>query len=79
MQEGEGAAGAADARVEHRRRRPMPRIDPPKSIDLSRNREESFKLFISQWRNYSILTRLEEESEDYQVALLLYRYFRFRR
>ena len=72
MPGGEGAADAGDARVEHHRRRPIPRVDPPKSVDLSRNREENFKLFKSQWRNYSILTRLEEESEEYQVALLLY-------
>ena len=40
--------------------------------ELSGNREENFKLFISQWKNYGILTRLVEESEDYQLALLLY-------
>ena len=68
MPGGEGAPDAGDTRVEHHRRRPIPRVNPPKSVDLSRNREENFKLFKSQWRNHSILTRLEE----YQVALLLY-------
>ena len=64
-------ADTADARGEHHRR-PIPRIDPPKVIDLSRNREENFNIFKSQWHNYSILTRLSQEPEDYQVALLPY-------
>ena len=50
MPGGQGAADAGDARVEQQRRRPIPRVDPPKSVDLSRNREENFKLFKSQLR-----------------------------
>ena len=72
MPGGEGAADAGDARVERHRRSPIPRVDPSRSVDLSRNREENFKLFKSQWRNYCILTRLEGESEEYQVASSLY-------
>ena len=37
-----GGEGTAVARVEHQRRGPIPRVDPPKSVDLSRNREENF-------------------------------------
>eukprot|EP00794_Sanderia_malayensis_P013665 gene13665-15094_t len=69
MPGGDRAARGGDAPVEQHRGRPMPRIDPPKPVDLSRNREENFKLFKSQWRNYSISTRLEEESEDYKSLL----------
>ena len=41
MSGGEGAADALDGRVEHHMRRPIPIVDPPKSVDLSRNREEN--------------------------------------
>jgi len=43
MSGGEGTAVAGDARVEHQRQWPIPRVDPPKSVDLSRNREENVK------------------------------------
>ena len=71
LEVGDGANEGDRAHVE-RHRRPFPRIDPPKSIDLSRNREENFKLYRSQWMNFSTLTRLNEETEEYQIALLLY-------
>ena len=60
---------------EVRNRRPgrgTQRIDPPKAINLKENHEENFRLFHSQWKQYSILTRLDQEAEEYRVALLLY-------
>ena len=60
---------ASSGAVPHR---PIPRIEPPKPIDSTKNREENFKLFQSKWTNYCILTKLTEEPADYQSALLLY-------
>ena len=69
---GHGSRPDADEEVRNRRPgRGTPRIDPPKAINLKENRKENFRLFHTQWKQYSILTRLDQEAEEYRVALLL--------
>ncbi|XP_067933332.1 uncharacterized protein [Watersipora subatra] len=52
--------------------RNAPRIEPPGEIVLDCERELNFRRFKSRWQSYYILSRLSEEKEDYQRALLLY-------
>ena len=47
-------------------------INPPQPIDLSQNRKDNFECFHKQWQNYSIVSRLHDGTEAYQVALLKY-------
>jgi transposase InsO family protein len=49
-----------------------PRIEPPNELVLNSERELSFRRFKSRWDSYYILSRLSEETVDYQRALLLY-------
>ena len=54
-------------------RRFVPKINPPEPINTSNEtKEESFRRFKSQWTTYSLLSRVYNESEEYQSALLLY-------
>ena len=50
----------------------QPRIDPPGAIDLSSNKEENFRQFVSKWKTFSILTELDRRDQQYQTALLKY-------
>ena len=52
--------------------RQMPRVDPPNELVLDNNREANFIKFRSRWKSFSVLSRLSDESEEYQRALLLY-------
>ena len=52
--------------------RNAPKIEPPGEIVLGSERELNFRRFKSRWQSYYILSRLSEEEEDYQRALLLY-------
>ena len=54
-------------------RRFLPKVNPPELINTSNEaKEESFRRFKSQWTTYSLLSRVDNESEEYQSALLLY-------
>ena len=50
----------------------MPRVDPPNELVLDNNREANFIKFRSRWKSFFVLSRLSDESEEYQRALLLY-------
>ena len=52
--------------------RAQPKVNPPAELVLNGNREDNFRTFKSRWLRYSVLTRLDSESEAYQSALLLY-------
>jgi hypothetical protein len=52
--------------------RNAPRIDPPSEITLDSEREHNFRRFKSRWDSFYILSRLSDETQEYQRALLLY-------
>ena len=52
--------------------RTMPNIDPPSELILDNDREINFIKFRSRWQSYYVLSRLSNESEEFQRALLLY-------
>jgi hypothetical protein len=72
MPNDEQVVGAGNGGGARGARRHLAKIDPPGPIDVSCDREENFRKFKSRWENYAILTRLAEEKEEYQVALLEY-------
>ena len=51
---------------------PVTGIRPPATLCLEGNVAESWKLFRQKWEIYSMLTRLECQRTEYQVALLLH-------
>ena len=52
--------------------RANPRVDPPGELVLDSNREVNFGKFRSRWQSYYILSRLDQEADDHQTALLMY-------
>ena len=50
----------------------QPSIDPPGAIDLSTDKEENFRHFVSRWKTFSVLTELDKRDQQYQTALLKY-------
>ena len=47
-------------------------IQPPIGLDLkSRFKAENWKAYKQRWENYSIVAQLNNESEEYRVALFL--------
>ena len=61
-----------DERQPETRGRYTAKINPPQPIDFSQNRKDNFERFHKQWQNYSIMSRLNDEREEYQVALMKY-------
>ena len=51
---------------------PVTGIRPPQAFVMDSNVTENWKLFKQKWRNYSIITNLSRQTEQYQVALLLH-------
>ena len=49
----------------------IPHIKPPKPINLSECTAKSWKLWKQLWQNYSVVTRLDSQEEQYQKALFL--------
>ena len=47
-------------------------ITPPKPLDVSGNVADNWKQFKQVWKNYSIITNLSTQSEEYRVALFLH-------
>ena len=47
-------------------------ITPPKPLDVSGNVADNWKQFKQVWKNYSIITNLSAQSEEYRVALFLH-------
>ena len=70
--QGEDDAEAQAAQVVVQRQTHTPRIEPPGELVLNSERELNYTRFVSRWDSYYILSRLSEESEEYQRALLLY-------
>jgi len=63
----DGATAAATAAVS-----PMSGIRSPAALCLEANIAENWRLFKHKWRNYAIITNLERQATNYQVALLLH-------
>ena len=50
----------------------VPRIQPPTGLNSSsKNKSENWKLY-KQWQNYQIVAQLNEQTEEYRIALFLY-------
>ena len=45
---------------------------PPQALCIQFNPCENWKLFNQKWQNYSVITNLERQDTNYQVALLLH-------
>jgi hypothetical protein len=48
-----------------------PTFEPPK-LDLSVDRHCAYKAWRDKWKDYSVVTKLEEESAEYQCSMLRY-------
>ena len=48
----------------------QPVIQQPKPIDLSCDKEENYRVFVSSWRTFSVLTELDKRPVEYQCAML---------
>ena len=48
----------------------FPSIKPPNQLSLGSNPLESWKLFHQRWKTYTILSRVERQPREFQVALL---------
>ena len=51
---------------------PIPGIRPPAPVSLDTNAAENWRYFKLKWQNYSVITNLEKQNRQYQVALLLH-------
>ena len=51
---------------------PVPGIRPPPPVCLDTNISENWRFFKQKWRNYAVITKLQDQSRQYQVALLLH-------
>jgi hypothetical protein len=52
---------------------PVLNLQPPTNLDISdKHRAENWTAFKQRWANYAILTQLNKQPEDYQVALFPY-------
>ena len=51
---------------------PVSGIRPPAALCLEGNVADSWKLFRQKWAIYSMLTHLDRQQTEYQVALLLH-------
>ena len=48
-------------------------IQPPTGLNLSaKNKPINWKIYKQHWENYSIVAQLENQPEEYRVALFLY-------
>jgi len=63
----DGDTAAATAAVS-----PISGIRPPAALCLEANVAENWRSFKQKWRNYTIITNLERQTTNYQVALLLH-------
>ena len=72
-EEHQAEATASGETVEPLRAHLSLNLQPPTNLDLSDNhRAENWKTFKQRWNNYSILTQLDRQPEEYKVALFLY-------
>ena len=51
---------------------PISGIKPPLPLVLGANIADNWRLFKQKWDNYAILTNLNKQAKEYQVALLLH-------
>jgi transposase InsO family protein len=51
---------------------PIAGIRPPAPICMDDNLVENWRSFKQKWKNYTIITNLDKQSQQYQVALLLH-------
>ena len=48
-------------------------LQPPTGLNVSgKNKAINWKAYKQLWENYAIMTQLEQQSEEYRVALFLY-------
>lgn len=52
--------------------RPVSGVKPPAPLAIDTHMAENWRLFKQKWNNYAILTGLETQKRQYQVALLLH-------
>ena len=50
----------------------LPGIKPPGKLDLRTNIVDNWKTYKQTWQNYAIITNLNAQPEEYQVALFLH-------
>ena len=48
-------------------------IRPPPPLSIEHNASDNWKLFKQKWKIYYVITNLERQDNQYQVALLLHR------
>ena len=51
---------------------PVSGIKPPNPLVFDNNITANWKLFKQKWSNYSVITNLNKQNNEYQVALLLH-------
>ena len=51
---------------------PVQGIRPPPPVCLKNNISENWLFFKQKWRNYAVITNLNNQNRQYQVALLLH-------
>ena len=51
---------------------PVSGIKPPSPLVFDNNITANWKLFKQKWSNYSVITNLNKQNNEYQVALLLH-------
>ena len=68
----EEIAAGAEGKVARPGRHSLPRLDLPEPIDLTADREASFRRFRSRWTTYAKLTQLDAQPTEYQTSLLVY-------
>jgi hypothetical protein len=50
----------------------QPNINPPGPLVIDKDVCDNWKLWKQMWQNYIIITHIDKQTEDYQVALLLH-------
>ena len=48
-------------------------IQPPSGLDMStKKKKENWRIYKQQWNNYAVITNLEKQSEQYNIAMFIY-------
>ena len=48
------------------------RVNPPQTLTMMDLKEEDWKLWKQEWKNYAKITQLDKHPEDVQTSLLLH-------
>ena len=71
MSDEENVEGAVGGNISHISA-PMPHISPPRPLNLQKHAVENWKLWKQLWTNYSVITKLDQQTEEYRIALFLH-------